>query len=80
MCYATVLRRPPLLALRAPTVAWDSLIGVHSVKSVTQRPPAARGEALVGGAAPNEVTSLARVVCVAMIVFTTPVPVLITTP
>ena len=61
-------------------MAWGSLIGVHSVKSVTQRPPTARREALVGGVALNEDTSLARAGCVVMIVFTIPDLVLITTP
>jgi len=80
MCYLTALFWLPLLASRAPTVAWGCLIGVHSVKSVTQRPPAARGEALVGGVAQNGVISPARVVCVVMIEFTIPGPVLIITP
>jgi len=80
MCYLTALFRPPLLASRAPTVAWGCLIGVRLVKSVTQWPPAARKEALVGGAAQNGVISPARVVCVATIEFTIPGPVSIITP
>ena len=80
MSYLTALYRPPLWVLLAPTVTLGCPTGVRSVRFVTRWPPAARGEALVGGAALNEAISLARVVCAAMIVFTIPGPVLIITP
>jgi len=82
MCYLTALFRPPPAGFAGPYrgLGLPNRGAFGQVRNPTERLPAARGEALVGGAAQNGVISPARVACVATTEFTIPGPVLIITP